>query len=373
MTATSKKLGAGFAALALFIAACGGSDEPAAPAPAPAPAPEAPVDEVEPGWPRPPLYTNPSLPTLDIVYERDRFTILHHTLPALDRFWSVVFDDVNIYYIDDPVAALVSGAAWIVQSEPGVVWPALEQGVVDGVIVGVTNDVEEWIMMCDSSITGPQDLVGARITGGTIGDSWITVGKIILRDKFGLDPNSADWISVGGGSDGRMNAMLAGEVNCFMGQPRNLQPVLDAGGSAVFMERVENAQTQFIVTRQTWDNHRDAVCAAMEGHLETVLWLLDYKEERAADKWPEIAPYFDKYGYDSSDGARLWNASYPGTFSFDLGSRIEGLDTQAEIHASADDAALSADFDWRDYADFSCLWELQAAYGLPLRPDPSRM
>ena len=32
---------------------------------------------------------------------------------------------------------------------------------------------------------------------------------------------------------------------------------------------------------------------------------------------------------------------------------------------------LSADFDWRDHTDFSCVWDLQEAAGLPLRPSPA--
>ena len=32
---------------------------------------------------------------------------------------------------------------------------------------------------------------------------------------------------------------------------------------------------------------------------------------------------------------------------------------------------LSVDFDWRDHTDFSCVWDLQEAAGLPLRPSPA--
>jgi hypothetical protein len=330
------------------------------------------VDVGEPGWPRDPVFTDPSISTLDIVYERDRFTLIYHTLPAIDRFWEDVFDEVNVLYIDDPVAPLVSGAAWLVQAEPGVVWPALEQGVVDGLIVGVTNDVEEWMLMCggQSGVTEPEDLIGARVTGGTIGDTWNTVARIIVRDEFGLDPNDVEWITVSGGSDGRMEAALAGEVDCFMGQPRNLPPILEDGGIALFDETVSNAQTQFIVTRETWESNPDAVCAAMEGHLETVMWLEDYEEENAVDKWPEVAQHFENHGYDTEGGEQLWVSSYPGTFSRDLGASAEALDTQMNIHKGADDPAITDDFDWRNYADFSCVWKLQEAYGLDLRPEP---
>ncbi len=367
-------------AAALVLVACGADDgdvtaeEPAAPEPADTPEPaDEPEEAVEPGFPRPPVYTDPSIADLDIVFERDRLTILVHTLPAQARLWPDVFDSVNVVYSEDPIAPLVGGAAWIVQAEPAIGWPALEQGAVDGVIVGQTNDTEAWYFMCREGFDSPEDLVGARMTGGAIGDSWITVGRIIARDFFDMDPDDMEWVSVSGGSDGRMEAALAGEVDCFMGQPRNLGPIEEAGGSALLADRVDNAQTQFIVTRDTWENHRDAVCAALEGHLEAILWLFDYEEEGAADKWPDLAELWTQFGYDPTDQEDAFLASYPFTLSRDMGASAAALDTQLEIQLAAEDPVVSPDFDWRDYVDFSCLWELQEAYGLPLRPDPNEM
>ncbi len=361
-------------ALLLVLAACAPEDDVAAEAPPePEPAPEVPADD-DPGEPDgPPFFTDPSLSTLDVVFERDRMTILMHTLPAQDRMWNHVFDEVNVVYTEDPVAPLVGGAAWIVQAEPGVMWPALDQGVLDGVIVGITDDSEFWYMMCREGVEGPEDLAGLRMSGGTIGDTWITVGEIILREEFGMDPNDMEWVTVSGGGDGRMEAMIAGEIDCFMGQPRNLAPVEEAGGSALFAERVDNAQLQFVVTRETWENHYDAVCAAMEGHLETMLWLFDYEEELGVDRIPAVEELFTAYGYDESIVEPQWIATYPFVSSRDLGASVDALDTQLSVHLGVDDPAISPDFDWRDYADFSCVWELQELYGLPLNPDPNEL
>jgi hypothetical protein len=359
------------AAPTLFLAAC--PAEEAEVAEPEEPADEAVAEEAEDPGDGPPMFTDPSISDLDIVFERDRFTILLHTLPAQDRLWSDTFDNVNVVYSDDPVAPLVGGAAWIVQAEPGIMWPALEQGIVDGVITGITDDKEFWYLMCREGIDEPEDMIGQRITGGTVGDTWITIGRIILRDEFGMDPDDMEWVSVGGGSDGRMEAMLAGEVDCFMGQPRNLPPTEEAGGSALFAERVENAQLQFVVQRETWENNRDAVCAAMEGHLEAVLWVTDYEESEGVDKIPEMEELYERYGYDPAEVEDNWVSSYPFVTSRDMGATVEALDQQQEIHKGADDPAISQDFDWRDYADFSCLWELQEAYGLAPNPDPDEL
>jgi hypothetical protein len=152
------------AAPTLFLAAC--PAEEAEVAEPEEPADEAVAEEAEEPGDGPPMFTDPSISDLDIVFERDRFTILLHTLPAQDRLWSDTFDNVNVVYSDDPVAPLVGGAAWIVQAEPGIMWPALEQGIVDGVITGITDDKEFWYLMAREGIEEPEDLIGAAHAAG---------------------------------------------------------------------------------------------------------------------------------------------------------------------------------------------------------------
>ncbi len=369
-------------AAALVLAACGSDDADTAAPEAPEPEPAA--EEGEEGDDAPPadgpayetvfpVYDNPSIPELDIIFERDRFTIVMHTVPAKNLFWSQVFDEVNIVYSDDAVAPLVSGAAWIVQAEPALLWPALEQGVIDAVTVAVTNDAEQWLMLAAPGIETPEDVVGKRITGGTIGDSWNTIARIILRDHLGVDPDDMEWVSVSGGSDSRMDAVLAGQVDLAMAQLRNLAPVEEIGGSAIFNQRVDSAQTQLVVMRDTLENNYDAVCAAVEGQFAGQLWMDDGDDEYELDQMRNVWPMLVDEGYAFDDPDALWIAGYPGTHSRDAGASVAAFDTQMEIHKGADDPVISQDFDWRDHVDFTCLWELQEAYGVPLRPDPNEL
>ncbi len=359
-----------------MLAACAsGEDDTAVEAP-PEPAPaDAPADAPEDGDDEQqfPVFTDPSIPTLDAIFERDRFTVIGNTIPAVDRTWQHVFDEVNIVYSEDPVAPLVSGAAWFVQAEPGIIWPAMEQGVVDAKIVGVSSSVEAWLLLVAEHIETPEDLIGARISAGAIGDTWINVGRIILRDHFGIDPDDLEWVSMGGGADQRMDALVAGQIDAFMGQPRNTATVVEAGGRALFDERVDNAQLQFVVLTETMENNRDAVCAALEGALEANQWIASSDAPEQEDIIPEVLETLERYGYDPEGGEAQWRASYPHTWAFDLGAPASSFDTQLEVIAGGEDPIVSADFPWRDHVDFSCLWELQEAYGLPLNPDPGTL
>ncbi len=363
-------------AAALVLAACGSDDPPPA-AEAP-PAPEAPsepgddTDDTDETPDGPPYFTGPSIPVLDIIYERERFPQLMLTLNNQDRLWPEIFDEVNVIYSDDPIAPLVGGAAWIALGEPAIVWPAIEQGAIDAVIVAISADKEAWYLFGSPDVATPEDLVGARFSAGVPGDSWNIVSRIIMTDFWGIDPDDLQWLSVPS-ADGRLDAMLAGELDAFNGQPRHVPGVEEAGGHVLFGEFVENAQLQFIVPRQIWEDHRDAVCAALEGQMETVTWLFDYEEERGAEKVPDLIRVHEEFGFDSAGVEEAWLSTYPHTTSRDMGATPDALDRQMEIHKGAEDPVISQDFDWRDHADFSCLWELQELYGHPLRPDPSSL
>lgn len=107
--------------------------------------------------------------------------------------------------------------------------PGAEQGVIDAVIVAISSDKEAWYLLGSPDIATPEDLAGARFSAGRPGDSWNIVSRIIMTDHWGIDPDELEWLSVPS-SDGRLDAMLAGELDAFNGQPRHVPGVEEAGG-----------------------------------------------------------------------------------------------------------------------------------------------
>ncbi len=375
-------------AAALVLAACGSDDAPEEPSSAPDPAapaePSEPEGEEEP-WRAEPApeddslrelkYMEPSLRELGIAMERDRSTVTLGNFPTRIRNWNRQFDEVNVQYqAMDPIPALLSGNIWMIQGEPLLVWPALDEGIVDGVLVGITNDTESWNLFTAPGIESPEDLEGKNFASGGPGWSWDTVARILFEDEYGLDIDElVNWVTVSGGSDGMMQALLAGQIDGFMGQPRHEAPILEAGGNLLFSQAMDNAQGMLLVERDTWENHYDAVCAVIEGMLETHLWIAAGSEPNDIDRLEYILPMYAEFGYDTADLEAVWESSYPFTWSFDMGATVTALDRQLAVSQAGDEPVVSADFDWRDHFDWTCVWELQEAYGLPLRPDPAEL
>lgn len=356
------------AAAALLLAACGGAAEEPEEA-APAETEEATEEAGE----------ELSLTTLAFTFEAERTTQLMNLMAAKERTWDNIFDEVVYSVTEDPIPLLISGERWLINGEAITLWPAMEQGLVDAVIVGVFNDVDSWFLLAGPGIETPEDLVGKRFSGGEIGDAWWTVAGIIFDEEFGIPFDSVEQVTIGGGSDDRMEALLAGQIDAFMGQPRHVPPVLEAGGTCLYCEYRDLAQGLFIVKRETMENNRDAVCAALGGLFEANQWFQSDGPVGESD-WRNVQPEVEQYlidnGYDPSPGGldveNTWATSQGTEFNWamDLGASAEMFDDVATI-MSREGGEISPDFEWRDYTDFSCIWDLQEAAGLPLNPDPA--
>ncbi len=369
---------------ALLLAACGSGDEPVA-TPDPEPAGEAP-SEGEPGeeeeWRAEPApeddslrdlyYMDPSIRDLHFVSVRDRYTIIANIIPSIERNWNRQFDSVTVQYaLMDPIPALLSDA-WIVQGEPALLWPALQEEVIDAVLVAVYQDTEAWTLLTGPGFDTPESLEGARFGSGGPGWAWDIVARVLFEQEWGINiDDHVEWVTVSGGSDGMMEALLAGQIDGFMGQPRHIDPTLESGGNLLYRDLVDNAQEMWMVERSTMENNRDAVCAMIEGALETMQWIEAGSEDNKVDRLQYIDPMLQAHGYDTTDSETTWTASWPFTWSRDMGASAAALDTQVEILSQDEEAALRPDFDWREHFDFSCVWDLQEKYGMPLNPDPA--
>ncbi len=364
-------------AAALVLAACGGGEDPETPDPGTETPADPGDDPGEAGAGRAYDPDNVQFDELSFTIEAERTSQLMNRMAAKARTWEGIWgDNIRFTTTDEAVPALVSGAAWLVQNEPTTLWPALEQGVLDGVIVAVFNDQDSWNLFTAEGFDTPESLVGARFSGGAIGDSWNTVAEIIMRDEFGIDPADVEFVSIGGDSDARSEAMLAGQIDGFMGQPRHEPLVLEANGNVLFSETIDMAQGMYMTTREVWENNYDDVCAYLGGLFEANQWISSSDDPEWRDRIPELEQHLQDNGFDTSEAGldieRVWETSQPTQFNWalDLGAPVEAWDRQLEI-LSRDGGEVSADFDWRDHVDFSCIWYLQEQAGLPLNPDPN--
>ncbi len=351
------------AVIALVLAACGTDDEPeAAPAPAPDQAPADPdPEDAEPA----PL----SVDTADVainggflsnqagwVVPRELFLEDYGFTSATATFMS-----------DQTIPALISGDVWLVQDEAAAVFPALDQQVADLVIVGVWRNASIWMLAAAEHIETPEDLAGATMSVGPIGGPWYPIADYIMENELGVDPTLVERVSIGGNSDDRTQAFLAGQIDVTMPQERHLELLEEANANLLFYERVPIASEYWVVERAFLEDHRDTVCAFVEARIAANQWAA-----YGADGDTPLDEILDMLVADGHDPDQAFVNTWDGVlqnWSLDGGATVEAWDTQLNISRRAE-GEVSPDFDWRDHVDLDCLWQAQENLGLPLNPHP---
>lgn len=291
-------------------------------------------------------------------------------MTAEQRYWPDLgfAQDAQVAATSDYMAGLIGGNVWVAQGESDAIWPATAEGSVELEIIGVEKDTEAWFLGVAEGVD-PNNLEGLRISGGPPGDRNISVGRHILTD-MGVDPDSMEWVSVSGGSDERLRTLIAGQLDAAVLQPRHLSRLDDAGGEMIYQEYNIVPQEVWVVTAETMENNKDAVCAYVEGRVAAKQWLAEGEDHTAnRDAAIEIGR---EYGRQPSEGEiEQWANEMTENWSLDGGAPADtfGQWTQDLI----DNETIPADYNWREHVDFSCLWEAQEALGLDKNPVPDEV
>lgn len=280
-------------------------------------------------------------------------------------------EEADTVISEETIQTLLSGSVWVAQDEASVIFNALSAGAGDLKIVGVSKDGEDWLLGHGPDVEGPDDIPGKKISGGAAGDPWISAARIILEDEYGLDPDEdVEWVSVSGGSDSRAQAIVAGQLDLAMVQPRHIATLEEAGGGILYNESREVANEMIVVENSTLQENRDSVCAYVEARLRGHQWATE--GENNQENIDEIVELVEDQGVEVTDTDIEGFPEQAGdNWSHDLGASAEALDRTVEIFQGTGD--LSEDFDWRDHVDFSCVHEAQEKLDLEKRPDPSAL
>lgn len=286
---------------------------------------------------------------------------------TVELFWPEAgFEEpAEVIVTDDILPALVSGETWVAQGDTSIFWGAMDEGSVDLVMIGIEKDNEVRILGARPGIQSVEDLApGSKVSGGEIGDQ----GELVMREilvELGVDPDELDIVAFGGGADARMQALIAGQLDAGIQQPRNIGPLTRAGGVILYEKSAEVPQEIWVVTRETIENNRDAVCAFVLGRIRGKQWAAEGADRRAnVDEALEIVK---RHGIEpTEDELADWARELEGNQSLDGGATIEGLDKfQQDLRTLG---IVSEEFNWRDHADLSCVSEAQQALGLAQRP-----
>ena len=284
---------------------------------------------------------------------------------ADERYWPDLgfTEEAEVFATDEYIAGLAGGDVWVAQGESDVIWSALQEGSVPMKIIGVEKDAEAFFLGIREGVD-PENLEGLKVSGGAAGDRNITVGEEML-DGLGVDPESMEWVQIEGGSDERLQALLAGQIDVAALQPRHVLPLEEAGGQMIVQEYKRYPQEVWVVTAETMENNKDAVCAYLEGRIAAKQWISegeDYKDNQDA----AVAIAADR-GEDPSEGdLDEWTIEMEQNWSLTGGAPMESFDAWNEAMIEAGN--VDEGFDWTEHADFSCLTEAQEKLDLEVEP-----
>lgn len=303
-----------------------------------------------------------------MAMDNDDFMNQMTWMVADEKYWpDLGFEEpAEVVASDEYLAGLIGGDVWVAQGESDAIWAALAEGSVPMKIIGVIKDTEAWWLGVAEGVD-PNKLEGLKISGGSAGDRNITVGRKILEER-GVDPDSMKWVSVKGGSDERLQALLAGQIDAAVLQPRHLAPLEDGGGQMIVKDFKEVPQEVWVVRAETLEENEEAVCAYLEGRVAALQWVSEGEDYTAnQDEAVEITR---ERGLDpTEDEIAEWEQEMSTQLALDGGSSLESFEEWNQD--MIDNGNVPEGFDWKEHADFTCL--TQAQENLGLEPNPGEL
>lgn len=273
----------------------------------------------------------------------------------------VGIEEIETIISDEYIAGLIGGSLDLTHGDTSSFLAAADKSDQPIKIISLFRDKEYWIMGVRKGIETAEDLKGAKITGGQLDGRNTWVQKQLVAE-LGLDPEKdVEWIPTSGGSDNRLQAILAGTVDAASLFPRHRKPLEASGGKFLVDKLTENPQEAF-GTMGTWlEKNPDAAQAWTLAEIRGRQWVYDPANKEKAYEMArklgfEIPPEFVEL-YD---------------VEVDQMSHDGGFESAAVMDKFVADLATTGDvpenMDWRKVFDMSYVWAAQEALGLPKRP-----
>ena len=284
---------------------------------------------------------------------------------AENKYWPDLglTEPAEVVVTSDFIAGLVGKSVWVGQGESDAIWGAMAEGSVPLKFIGVHMDVENWILGVAEGVD-PENLEGLRITGGEPGTRNVTTGEKMV-EELGFDPASMKWVSVPGGSEARFSALVSGQVDVAVLQADLIESLEKENGTLIYNEQKEVPQAGWVVTAETMENNRDAVCAFVEGEVAARQWMSEGDDH--TDNLDEMVEIGKEYDLEpSQQDLDAWSEFAATSLALDGGASAESFETWNTDMAAI--GVVPEDFDWKAHTDLSCLWEAQEKLGLEQNP-----
>jgi ABC-type nitrate/sulfonate/bicarbonate transport system substrate-binding protein len=280
---------------------------------------------------------------------------------SLGYMQEVGIEEIETILSDEYIAGLIGGSLDHTHGDTSSFLAAADKSAQPIKVMNIFRDKEYWIMGVREGINSAEDLKGAKITGGQLDgrNTWV---QRQLVAGLGLNPDTdVEWVPTSGGSDNRLQALIAGTVDAASLFPRH-RPGLEGAGGKFLVEQLTDAPQEAFGTMQSWlDENSEAALAWHIAEIRGRQWIFDPANKDQAykimrDLGFEIPPEFEaQYELEldqmSPDGG------------FESAEVMDGF-----VASLAETGEVPEGMDWRPHFDMTYVWAAQEALGLPKRP-----
>ena len=280
---------------------------------------------------------------------------------SLGYLKEVGIDDFEIILSEQYMPGLIGQSLDITHADTDVLFGSGLKSKLPIKMISCYRQKEWWIMGVRKGINKPEDLKGAKITGGPLNGRNTWVQREIVK-KLGLNPDKdVTFVPMGGGSDSRLRAVVGGQVDAASLFPRHKAPLEKAGGKFLYAQLHDAPQEVFGALGSWLSKNEDTAYAFIRANVKASQWL--HKPENKEKAYDIMV----KLGYKIPDQFRNLYHVELDQISPDGGfASAKTMDEFVESLGVI--GTLPKGFDWRKYVDMKYVWAAQEALGLPKRP-----
>ena len=355
----------GLVAGGLLIGACGSDDEPAADTTADTAAADSTTVATE---------ATMTVPQSELEVVRFDFNTPNVNLQA--PYWIGIskgfFEEVgidlqpsNITGLDDYLPPMFAGEIDIALMDAVVLFPAEDAAVQDGAPNGLrwvscVLGAQPIIMIANEGVTA-DNLDGLTIGGARAGTTNEVLAKFVLSE-LGYDwETDVNFVSLTGGSNDWVTAMLTGQVDATLAFSRHIALAEAEGGSAIYNEPRLDPQAGMGVLQSTLDEYPTFATAWNYAYIKSQQWVKD------PANWEETREILvSEFGIDYPDNTFAAMDVDAGIMTSDFGWDPDLMDGLMEFSQPL--GGYRENLPWRDYVDLTHLHAAQEALELPLNP-----
>ncbi|MDO8213594.1 ABC transporter substrate-binding protein [Conexibacter sp. CPCC 206217] len=288
------------------------------------------------------------------------------TFVAKDKgfFRDAGIDDVEVITSDDYIPGLIGGSLNITQGDTDQLLLAALRSPKRIKLIANYRSKEFQKLAVAKGIDSAADLKGKTVTGGDRGGRNEAVVKQMLT-SLGVDPRDVKLVPFGGGSDDRLQALLANKVQATNLFPRHDNALREGGGKFLYSRLVDVPQESIAATEDYIADNPELI----DGYLTATQRARSYIADPAnAD---EVIRIMRDNRFEITQDFIDTFPEEVEQISPDGGFSVRAMDDLITEEQRLD--LLPADLNWREFFDLAPLWRVQRALGLPESPAAAEM